>query len=160
MRTPILAAIYCSTNPRDCDVPGVRAGRASRPRWSRLIEQDTSFSGRQNRRCVLIWWRGPRTPSSDFMESPASDVCATRVAVHNAWKAGPSVFLSTRHFAVYALAVYRTSILLIIRQITSKNPITSRHFLYVPLRSSWLPPLIPARRGWNLLESVRTSEKR
>lgn len=50
-------------------------------------------------------------------------------------------------FAVQPLAAYRTSILLIIRQITSKNPSLSRHFLYVPLRSSWLPTLYPYATG-------------
>ena len=57
------------------------------------------------------------------------------------------MFLSTRHFAVQSLALYRTSILLIIQQITQKTPSISRHFLYVPLRSSWLPPLYPYTTG-------------
>jgi hypothetical protein len=62
-------------------------------------------------------------------------------------------------FAVQPLALCRTSILLTIQQITPKNPGISRHFLYVPLRSSWLPPLYPYTTGWNSLESVRTPEK-
>lgn len=51
---------------------------------------------------------------------------------HHSVEALAFVFFSTRHFP-QLLAVYRTSILLKIRQITSKNPRTSRHFLYVPL---------------------------
>ena len=56
-------------------------------------------------------------------------------------------------------AVYRTSILLIIQQITSKNPAspgTSFMFHYA-LRGCLR--CIHTRRDWNSLESVRTSEK-
>ena len=65
-------------------------------------------------------------------------------------------------FTVQSLALYRTSILLIIQQIAKKNPSISRHFLYVPLRSSWLPPLYPFTTGLefigNRLEHLRRLE--
>jgi hypothetical protein len=56
-------------------------------------------------------------------------------------------------FAVQSLALYRTSILLRSQQITQKIPRISRHFLYVPLRSSWLPPLYPYTTGLALRSS-------
>jgi hypothetical protein len=54
-------------------------------------------------------------------------------------------------FAVQSRTLYRTSILLIIQQITPNKPSISRHFLYVPLRSSWLPPLYPYTTGLELM---------
>jgi hypothetical protein len=55
-----------------------------------------------------------------------------------------------------------TGILLIIQQITSNNHSLSRHFLYVPLRSLWLPPLCKYETRlefiWNPLEHVRRVE--
>jgi hypothetical protein len=62
-------------------------------------------------------------------------------------------------FAVQSLAVYRTSISLIIWQITSKyldSPGTSFMFHYA-LRGCF--HCIYTRSGWNSLESVRKSEK-
>jgi len=51
-----------------------------------------------------------------------------------------AVRFSSRHFAVQLASSYRTTIWLIIQEITSKIPDPSRHFLYVPLRISvyWL----------------------
>ena len=62
-------------------------------------------------------------------------------------EASQLVFLSTRHFPVQLLAVYRTSILLIIQIDNLEKRAIARHFLYVPLRSSLLPPLYQYETG-------------
>ena len=75
------------------------------------------------------------------------------------WKALSLVFLSTRHFPVQLLAVYRTSILLIIQQITSKNPASPGTSFMFHYRLRCCLRCVHPRLDENSLEFVRTCGK-
>ena len=126
--------------PRQAGVPAFR--RACRTRV-------LGINGTENRVKVT------RYPQC---QSPCAGARGTGSPV---WKALSLVFLSTRHFPVQLLAVYRTSILLIIQQITSKNPASpGTSFMFHYALRCCRPGSMRDCTGihWNLLEHVGRPE--